>query len=289
VVHTIPSGTANDDFPHRKKEMAVALAGAQTCVPKLEPPSGEIPDHQLALVLDAIRGDLVVCAEALTRRDVSVFFDMVTYACWNLDPKTGFLTRRRDLGRSYFECRDGTCTNDTAQISFDGKSRVEVGETTLTIVDRESGAVRLTIHPDFDVKKAAFMRGDLTYLSNMLFVHVDDHVLVYDDHGAKVATLPGGMAQVVSDHAVVSVSDDTEATAYDLKTHETRKLTVAECTPPASEERTPRCIAAVEATYFDAVEFRGNLYAVHASTRQLVVVDPKTHRQRSAKQLAICK
>src|SRR4051794_5890838 len=83
-------GSANDDLPHRTKEMRARLARAQTCVPRAVKASpGDVAlDDAISLLLDSDGAQLVVCAQAPTRRQESVFFDQVSYACWNVDPRT---------------------------------------------------------------------------------------------------------------------------------------------------------------------------------------------------------
>lgn len=285
------SGTANDDFPHRSRDMRAKLAGAQTCVPAATPLDVEnSPDDRITLSIDALGHDLVVCAQAVTRRDVSVYADYVSYACWNIDPTTGWLTRRRDLGRSYYRCQDGACpAGATSEISFDGKSRVDTSETTLAIVDRDTGAVRSAITPDRDLAHQAWVRGDLTYVGTTLFAHIGDDVIVYTDHGAKLATLPGRATHVVSDHLVIVTAEDFSGTAFDLTSHATRRIKVPDC-PSTIDDATTKCEDSLRLSHLeDAVEFRRALYAVDNDARKLVIVDPKTYRQRSTKQLAICK
>jgi len=285
------SGTANDDFPHRERDMRAKLADAQTCIPAATPLDLEnSPDDRITLSIDALGHDLVICAQAITRRDVSVYADYVSYACWNIDPTTGWLTRRRDLGRSYYRCQDGSCTpGATSEISFDGKSRIEASETKLAIVDRDSGAVRSTITPELDIAHQAWVRGDLTYVGTTLFAHIDETIVVYDDHGRRLATLDGRTTHVVSDHLVMVVAEDLHGTIFDLASHATRQIKVPGC-PSPSEDQMQKCWDSLKLTHMeDAVEFRGALYGIDNETRQLVIVDPKTYRQRSAKQLAICK
>ena len=288
--HVIPSGSANDDLPHRTREMRAMLATAQTCVPAATPLDLEnSPDDRITLSIDAFGPDLVICAQAVTRRDVSVYADYVSYACWNIDPRTGWLTRRRDFGRSYFRCQDGSCpAGATSEISFDGKSRIDTTDITFDIVDRDSGTVRRTIKPDLDIKHQAWVRGDLTYVGTTLFAHIDDNIVIFGDRGTKLATLPGRATHVVSEHVVMVTGDDFAGTVFDLTSHTTRRITVPSC--PTTEDQMQRCMDSLKLSHLDdAVEFRGVLYALDNDARKLVIVDPKTYRQRSTKQLAICR
>ena len=269
-----PSGTASDDLPNRRREFAW-LATVGNCVP----PSRRDESHPLQLevlsmALDSFDGHLVLCAQSSTRRDVSVFFDDVSYACWNIDPATAAVSRRADLGRSYFRCQDGACPpGDTFEaISRDGTERLVYDEAKqeLSLFTRPGGAL-VRSFPFPRGADLAFWRGTLTLVGHTIFVVTDDEILVLDDRGKPIGKLGGNNLHVVDEGAVLAIRDERHATLYDLAT---RRSTPIALTSP---------YLAV------AVRHGSAFYAVNSKARKLVTLDPKTLQPVRKLSLPICK
>jgi hypothetical protein len=260
------SGTAKDDFPHLQRELSW-LARAQDCVPP--------EDDLLSLALDSYGGKLVLCAQALTRRDISVFFDDVSYACWNVDPATAAVTRRADLGRSYFRCQDGTCPMLTFNkaISYDGTKQVVLaeGKPELSIFARPAGTLIRSFASLPAFAGQELQRGELTLVGDTIFGIVDQTIHVLDDRGGVRGKLEGIELHVVDDGHVLAIRDEQHATLYELAT---RKSTPISLTAPYLA---------------GAVRHGGTFFAVDDDTRKLVTLDPKTLQPRRSLSLPICK
>jgi hypothetical protein len=224
---TLPS-SADDDLPHRQRELAPVFAQAPDCIPAYNaPPGNAVDDEQLNLAIDALDGKLVVCAQFWTRRDVSVFLDRVSYACWDVDQPTAALTRRRDLGRSYFQCQDGTCPpGQDRVVSFDGREVVEDvryrGEIEVRsrAKDGTVGEVARTFSTPAALANAEFDGDDLVDVGGALLAVVDDTVRMYDGRGAEVARLSGDTIEVVdAGHVLVFLrAHPDRVTVLDLAT-----------------------------------------------------------------------
>jgi hypothetical protein len=276
--------------------MVPKLVTARSCIPPSEDNPDDPGHDALTVALDRIDGMLVACAQLLTRRGTSVFFDMVSYACWDVEPTTAHLTRRADLGRSYFDCQDGECTDDRQATSYDGSARVVVDDAAISIVTRPDGKPIAQFPRPADVVADGLLRGDLVYLGRLLYVHTEtDHrsqIRVLDGRGQAVATLPGRGLQIVDDDLVLAITDALHATAFEPRTRITRQLAGNDCTADELAGRTDastRCTAALATTHLtDAVRFRGKLYAVDQDRRRFVELDPATFRERKALPLATC-
>lgn len=260
VAHDVrPSTNAKDDLPHLRARLAW-LDRVGDCIPV---------DEDLLLALDAYDGKLVACAQVITRRGASVFFDPVSYACWNVDPATGAVAKRRDRGRDYFRCQDGACTaGATAHVSHDGAHELIVSDGKLAIVRRPGGApVRELAFPTEDP-----MRGDLTLVGSSL-IYVDRAnaaVNVHDDRGALRTTLAGLSVHVVDDTHILASGMDGDHILYDL----------------VSGQRT---VVARGADYLEAmVRFGGAYYAVDGDARAIVALDPASLQPRHAQPLRTC-
>jgi hypothetical protein len=269
-----PSGSASDDLPSRRQEFAW-LATVGNCVPpsridKSHPMELEV----LSLALDSFDGHLVLCAQSSTRRDVSVFFDDVSYACWNVDPATAALSRRSDLGRSYFRCQDGACPpGETFEvISRDGTERLVYDDTKqeLSLFTRPGGAL-VRSFPFPSGAGQAFWRDTLTLVGHTIFMVTDKEIHVLDDRGKAQGKLSGSNLNVIDEGAVLAFGEDRRATLYDLAT---RKSTPIALTSPYLA---------------GAVRHGGAFYAVNSRARKLVTLDPKTLQPRRTLPLRICK
>jgi hypothetical protein len=258
-----PSGSAGDDLPHRRQDLAW-LGSMRNCVPS------QARNEEIELALDSYGGHLVLCAQALTRRDVSVYFDHVSYACWDVDPATAAVSLRPDLGRSYFQCQDGACPpGDTDEvISYDG--------TELLVHSEDKHELAIFTRPGRKpVRSFAFAepvdpRG-LTLLGHTILV--EGHgISVLDDHGTSLAKLEGIEVHVVDEGHVLVVRDidERQGTLYDL----------------ASRKAVPIRLAAPYVA--GAVRHAGALFAVDSNARKLVTLGPKTFQPGRALPLPIC-
>lgn len=261
-----PSGSAKDDFPHLQRELAW-LARAKDCVPQKE--------DLLDLALDSYDGKLVLCAQASTRRDVSVFFDNVSYACWNLDPATAAVTRRADLGRSYFQCQDGACPPLTfnRSVSHDGTKEVVFADDKpeLSIRTRPGGALVRSFPAPPSFAGEELHRGELMLLGDTIFALVDRAVHVIDDRGNLRAKLDGIYLHAVDAGHALAIAYHPRATLYEL----------------ASGKSTPITLAAPYLA--GAVRHGGTWFAVDGDARKLVTLDPKTLQPRRSIPLPLCK
>ena len=259
-------GSAKDDLAHRKAQIDPLLATAQSCVPR-RGLLGRNDEDQIELALDAFDNHLVVCTQVLTRRDVSVFFDPVSYACWNVDPATGALARRGDLGRSYFRCQDGGCAPlaDATANGYSAGTRVVYDEAKhkLEITDGKPTAIaspaELTDHEP--------LRGELTYVGQTLFAITDKSVIVLDRAGHELGREPGDEVHVVDDTHVLVFGKSSQQTLHDLSPHKTRKVTVPARLRP--------------------VQLAGTLYAIDGA-RRLAVLDA-AFRVKTTRPLATCR
>lgn len=261
-----PSGSAADDFPSLQQELAW-LQRAKDCVPQKE--------GLLELALDSYDGKLVLCAQALTRRDVSVFFDDVSFACWNVDPATAAVTRRPDLGRSYFQCQDGTCPMLTINrfVSHDGTKEVALaeGKAELSIFARPGGALIRSFTGPATLAGQELHRGELLLLGDTILAVADQVVHVLDSRGAVRGKLDGHYLHVVDAGHVLAIRDERRATLYEL----------------ASGKSTP---ISLTARYLErAVRHGGAFFAVDSDARKLVTLDPKTLQSRRSLPLPLCK
>jgi hypothetical protein len=297
-VYRLPRpGSAKDDFPHRRAAMVPRLAAAQSCVPRSEE-NAEDPGHDtLTIELDHLGSELVACVQQPTRRDVSVFFDVVSYACWNVDPATGHLTRRADLGRSYYRCQDGGCATDgnNQATSFDGTARVVLDGAKIAMRARPGDAELASFPTPAAFVGKELLRGEIAYIGHLIFLRSQSdnsaQFEVFDERGTQVATLSGRELQVVDDDLVLAIGDELRATAFDPRTRTTRALSSAGCTHDdfhEAPEPSPGCRAAVAATHFDAVRFKGKLYGIDQIKRALVELDPATFRERKRVPIATC-
>lgn len=230
-------------------------------------------DEPITLALDTFDDHLVACAQVITRRGGSVFLDPVSYACWNVAPKTAAVTRRDDLARSSFRCQAGGCTpyEDRTVTSYDGTEQLAFDDAahTLSITTRAGTAIRSFASPA-ELAGAEPLRGDLTYVGHTIFAVTDSTTLVLDDHGQPIAHIAGHDVHVLDAGHVLITEDNQHATSYDLATRKTRRVQLP--TPYAA----------------DAVRFHDALYAVD-DARRLAVLDPATLRVRQTRPLAACR
>jgi len=239
---------ANDDLPHHAAKFGPLFDGAKDCIPKSD---------EVTVALDAYDGKLVACAQVMTRQGASVFLDNVSFACWNVDPN-GKLSRRADLGRSYFECQDGCPTEvgyRNGAIAYDGKKLSLASEDAVTIYERKpdgtKGAVVTTIKPVPDA-----FSPDVAYVGGMFLG--DGHV--FDETGTELATLPIGDVRVLDDAHVIVV-DGKRGTLFDLTT---KKAQTIKLDKPYTS---------------GPVAFGGKAFAI--AGRQLVVLDAKLKSKRT--------
>jgi hypothetical protein len=216
---TVPHGPASDDHEHLAAKLQPLLAPMQSCVPRADliaEPEGEGYGDELELALDVVGNQLVVCAQYATRRGISVFFDPVSYACWNVDPANGHVARRADLARSYFDCQDGSCPPGPLDevTSYDGASLLvfDGAGHRFTIEARDGEPIRSFAAP---VELVEPGRGELVYVGHTILVIIDKTIRVLDDRGAARTTLAGTLVHVVDDDHVV-VGGDDQLALYDL-------------------------------------------------------------------------
>jgi hypothetical protein len=265
-----PPTQANDDFSHRRARLAPLLAATRDCVPRADLLGLE--DEPVTLALDVLDDHLVACAQVLTRRGGSVFLDPVSYACWNVDPKTAAVTRRPDLARAYLRCQAGGCApyDDRTVTGYDGTEQVTFYDARheLAITTRAGAAVRSFASPP-ELAGAEPLRGDLTYVGHTIFAVADGAVLVLDDHGRALGRVTGHDVHVLDASHVLVTEDDQHATLHDLATRATRRVELP--APYAAE----------------AVRFHDALYAIDGE-RRLAVLDPDTFRVRQTRPFVAC-
>jgi hypothetical protein len=211
VMPQVPTpGSAKDDLPHRTAELAPLFAHAAACVPR---------SNKLALDLEAFDGHLVACAQARTRRDESVFFDSVSYACWDVDPANGGLARRTDHGRAFFACRDGKCEPETPEVtSYDGRALLVYDDVKhpLEIYERRADGSRGARTHSFavppELAKANPDHGEVVYVGQTIFARGSDTTVVLDDAGHVLGTAPGNRVDALDDtHALIRTIEHEDA------------------------------------------------------------------------------
>ena len=256
---------ANDDLPHTRAKLAPLVAGKRDCIPN-------VPDSEASVALDSFDGKLVACLQVVTRRDISVFFDRVSYACWNLDPKTAKLERRDDLGRSWFACQDGSCLPGymNRTVAYDGKTTLAFDDAkhVVTIAARDGKVVRTFAAPK-ELAGQELLAHELTLVGAIWFAHVDDANLVFDDRGKQLAKLAGADVQVLDATHVLVAAVAGKGTIFDVTARSTREVEL----PGDFAEH--------------AVLHAGGLYAM--VERAFVTLDPKTFRERSRVPLKTCR
>lgn len=266
-----PPTQAHDDLPHRHARLDPLLAAARDCVPRADLLGAD--DEAVTLALDAFDDHLVACAQVVTRRGGSVFFDLVSYACWNVDPKTAAVTRRADLARSYVRCQEGSCApyEDRAVTSYDGTERLAFDDARheLSITTRAGAVVRSFPSPA-ELAGMEPLRGDLTYVGHTIFAVGEHGVVVVDDHGQILGHVAGRDVHVMDAGHVLVAEDEQHATLYDLATHKNRRIQL----PAPSAAHT--------------VRFHDVLYAVDDAHR-LAVLDPDTLRVRQTRPFVVCR
>jgi hypothetical protein len=297
-------GPANDDLPHRRAAIAPWLDHADTCIPprdallRGQPEHGLPGDDDLTLSLDAYADHLVTCAQLQTRRGNSVFFDRVSFACWDVDPARGTLTRRADLGRSYLDCQDGRCEPAAATWpSYDG-SEVVIRDDDRRVFDvfarGSNGArgkkLRTVAEPADPVGEPPAVVADLR---GVLFVSLEDRVLAIDARGSAFATAGGLVASVVDPTTVRIVTDALHALDVDVVTHRETVIQLPGCEDnefgASSPDPTGPCVTVLAATHLvGAIRYHGTLYATDDNGRRLDVLDPATYRATAARALAVC-
>lgn len=262
---------ANDDLPHRRAQLTPLLASARDCVPRADLLG---PDEEaITLALDVFDDHLVACAQVVTRRGASVFLDLVSYACWNVDPKTAAVTRRADLARSYLRCQAGGCApyEDRTVTSYDGTEQLSFDDAKheFAITTRAGTTVRAFASPP-ELSGAEPLRGDLTYVGHTIFAVADQTVLVLDDHGRLLGHAAGRDVHVMDAGHVLVAEAEQHATLYDLTTHATRPVQLP--TPYTAE----------------AVRFHDALYTIDGAG-QLSVLAPNTFRVQQTRPLVVCR
>jgi hypothetical protein len=259
--------TDKPDVAQMRARLRPLLRSAQTCVPRADllPPK-----DMLELALDSFDGHLVVCAQV-----TSAAFDAVSYACWNVDPRSGAVARRGDTGRAYFRCQDGAAEQGcgrsvvdyagTRLVTFDNRH-------TLAIALRDGTRVRSI--PSLPSLAPELQRGIMTYVGDLLFIVVDDGpdspgaTIVLDDRGHAIGRARGTDVEVIDGGHVMIIDESDQATVYDVAT------------------RAHRTVAVPVAFTHDAVGLGGALYALDG--RELVTLDPRTFAPRGRVALATC-
>ncbi len=254
---------AKNDLPHLRAKLGPLLAPMSNCVPPADL-LGDPDGDPLELVLDAIAGKLVACAVMPTARGGSVYHDPVAYACWDVDPASGRVSRRADLGRTYLNCSDGSCPpgSVTSVASYDGSSQLALDPAahTFSIGSRTFPAPTELVEP---------LRGDLVYVGHIIFAVVDATIHVLDDRGAPRASLPGISVRVVDDTHVLIADADDHVVEYDLAASTSHAI------------KAPKYAAS-------AVRFGTELYAVD-DQRRLAALDPATFGVRRTVALPVCR
>jgi hypothetical protein len=268
ILPTVVKEWAYDDHAHTTETLAPILAKADACIPVHDDPDQS--DHSLVVAIDAFGGKLVACAQQLTREGGSVFLEPVSYACWDVDPATGKLSRRADLARSYFMCQDG-CDGERAyghgQISYDGKRVItwDDDEThPLEIYERkpdDSRGAKLGSVPATEEGHQLDLRGPV-FVGDALIIENQ----VFDLTGKAVVKLPEGQVRVVDETHVIVIGEK-QSTLYDTKTHKQSKV-------------------AVDA--FTSGPVRLGTAAFALSDRSLVILDGKTFKKKKSLPLATC-
>jgi hypothetical protein len=297
-------GPANDDYPHRVQAIAPWLDHADACIPPADallrgrPDRGLPGDDDLTVTLDAYADQLVGCGQLLTRRGNSVFFDHVSYACWNVDPKRGTLARRADLPRAYVDCQDGRCEPAAAQWpSYDGKE-VVVRDDDRRVFDvfarapdgRRGKKLRTIAEPADPVGEPSAIVADL---GGVLFIAVEDGVVAVDERDHPIAHAKALRADVLDATTVRIVVDPLHVVDVDVAARRALAFALPGCTADELSGRRDQvsavCDDALVATHLvDAVRFGGMLYAIDNAGRRLDVLDPATYRATATRPLAVC-
>ncbi len=258
--------------------MAARFATADDCIPAgpLAPDGvGDVIEpNVLVLALDSYAGALVLCSQAWTRRNISVFFDRVSYACWQIDPKTAALHRRADLGRSYWACQDGNCepaaqptnaavASDGAVVSRDGTEwLIAESSSDLQIYARTAAGARGALVRSFprpaELVGKEPLPGELALVGHSVIAAEQnkDAFIVLDDRGVRIAELAGTQLHVIDDAriAVWPPEDRQPVQVFDLRTREQSAVT-----SPFVKT---------------AVGHAGSLFAIDAAKRSLIALTP---------------
>ena len=297
-------GPANDDHPHHRDAIAPWLDHADACIPprdallRGQPDSGLPGDDDVTIALDSYADHLVACAQLLTRRGNSVFFDPVSYACWNVDPARGTVARRPDLARAYLDCQDGSCAPAAAAWpSYDGSELVVRDDDRRAFdvfargADGKRGVTLRTVaEPADPVGEPA---GILADLHGVLFVAVEDAVVAIDERGNQIAHAHGVRVDVVDATTVRIVIDPLHVVDVDVAARHALAFALPGCTADeltgSRDQVSAVCDDALVATHLaDAVRFGGALYAIDNTGRRLDVLDPATYRATATRPLAVC-
>jgi hypothetical protein len=304
-VHVIET-PANDDFPSRRAELAPWLLHADTCIPPRDAlqrghgNSGLPDDGALLLGLDVYDDHLVACTDVFTRRGNSVFFDRVSYGCWNVDATTGKLARRADLPRAYLDCRDGGCPagDNAAWPSYDGHEVVVRDDDRrmfdVYARDAQGGRgkkLRSFKTPDDPVGEPASIAADL---GGVVFVAVpEDKVVVVDERGRELHHDPGSFVHVLDATTARILANPLHAVDFDVVARRATAIALPGCVAgelgSPSDQRSAECSDALATTHLgDAVRLKGTLYAVADAGRRLLVVDAASYRATASRALAVC-
>lgn len=296
-------GPRDDDHTHRRDEIAPWLDHADTCVPprdallrgKLD---DGLDDNNLTLALDDYGDRLVACAQLQTRRGNSVFIDRVSYACWDVDPARGTLTRRGDLGRSYLDCQDGSCAPAAASWpSYDGTELV-VRDDDRRVFDvfarGSNGArgkkLRTVVEPNDPVGEPPAI---LANLRGVLVIALEDRMLAVDERGSAFSYASGLQASVVDATTIRMITDALHATDVDVVARRERIILLPGCEDSEFGAAAPTpsgpCVTTLAATHLvGAIRYHGTLYAIDDAGRRLDTLDPATYRATASRPLAVC-
>lgn len=298
-----PKG-ATDDLPHRRELIRPWLQAS--CVPPEVIVKGDddLGHDRVKLALDTYDGKLVACAQMETRRGGTVFGEDVSYACWDVDAKTGKLARRSDLARSYFRCEDGTCppADGVADaVSYDGKEIAtwDAGSAAITVYARGSDGARgaklrtLAVPSAIDRGALGGIGTELIDMPGAMLI-VDDNRNLHelDARGREVATAQATTAaHVVDDDHVLAMADDLHGVSIDLARHAATTIALPGCTDDEliGHDRGGPCESVLAATHvIGSVRYGGALYAIDDAGRRLLRLDPKTYRATDNRALAVC-
>lgn len=259
---------ANDDLPHRKSQFATTLQAAERCIPR---------HKDFRLSIDAFGDKLVVCAQAETREGSSVFFDMVSFACWNVDPASAKLVRRADLGRGFFACQDG-CNGEVAYgrgiVAYHGRSMLywdDDDKHPIEIYSRKADGTRGDKTASFLLPPAASQTlvHQIVYVGpGIIGSDAQGTNIVFDETGKVLAQVPPGWVRVMRETLIAFVAE-RQATLLDLAVG---KTTVVTLDKPYSA---------------GPVVFRDKAYAIIG--RSLNVLDATTLQFRKSLPLPFCK
>jgi hypothetical protein len=272
--------SAGDDLPHRRAMLVPLFEHAERCIPRGAPHQEDPPQpsDEIVLGLDAFAEQLVVCAQVDTRRGGSVFSDLVSYACWNVDPASGQLERRKDLARAFFACRDGACPPEATDVaSYDGRGLLVYDEASQPVqlfarnADGSRGARVRSFAVPPELRALDPMHGAFVYVGRAIFVRdgAPARTLALDDEGHVHGSVAGDDIRVVDDgHVLVIDHRSHRASLFDLSTFATSRVSL----DPALAS--------------GPVAFAGHAYAL--AGRTLVELDPTTFRGRKRLALATC-